>query len=137
MTPIVSLALALVSLSDPQDVVAALETAVANAIEKAQPSIVAVTRIPSENGQTLAIRGRNPVQLPEGNGVFVQPNGVVVPEVGRPGFPQPDERRAPEYYALPGDFGSGVVVGERGEILTTYHLLSGAGASGSGAGRRV
>jgi S1-C subfamily serine protease len=109
----------LASADDPLDVVTALETATANAIERAQPSVVAITRIPSKDGQTHAIRGvpaPPEEQLPETN--------VFPPEAPiRPGFPNDT---APEYFALPGEFGSGVVIGASGEILTTYHLVRGA-----------
>jgi S1-C subfamily serine protease len=109
---------------DPVDVVSALETRVADAIARAQPSIVAITRIPNDSGETSAIRGRNP--LPPGPPAEeVEPvfNGLRA-EVVRPGFPN---AAAPEYPALPGDFGGGVVIGPEGQILTTFHLLKGAG----------
>ena len=105
---------------DPVDVVSALEASLSEA--KTQPSIVAITRITAEKGETTAIRGRNP--LPAG-----PPPEELVPQINdgrapvRPGFPN---ERAPEYFALPGDYGGGVVIGEAGEILTTYHLLKGA-----------
>lgn len=114
--------------SQALQVVEALETAVADAIERVQPSVVAITRIKSENGQTLAIRGRTP-EVPPG----VDPRAVAFgdpvgldPNPGRPGFPGPNTEFSPEYFALPGDFGSGVVVGPNNEILTVYHLLKGA-----------
>jgi S1-C subfamily serine protease len=130
MTPLAPLALALACLSDPQDVVAALENAVADAIERAQPSVVAVTRIKSESGETTAIRGRNAEPLQAAEGLIVERPGLGFdPNPDRPGFPRPGEPQfAPEYYALPGDFGSGVVVGDESDhaILTTYHLIKGA-----------
>jgi S1-C subfamily serine protease len=120
---LISVARAQPAHDDPVDVVAALENRVADAIARVQPSIVAITRIPSENGETTAIKGQNP--LPPG-----PPAEEVAPDFNdirgervRPGFPN---GAAPEYLALPGEFGGGVVIGEQGEILTTYHLLKGA-----------
>ena len=115
---------ACVRADEPQDVVSALEARVADAIARAQPSVVAITRIPSDSGETTAIKGRNPLPLgpaPEEAGPMLNQNGGV--RLVRPGFPNDV---APEYFALPGDFGGGVVIGEQGEILTTYHLLKGA-----------
>src|SRR5262249_34330120 len=79
---------------DPADVVSALETAVANAIEKAQPSVVSVTRIRSQNGETLAIRGK------------ATNVGEATPSAynERPGFPNVSISPDPEAYPLPGDF---------------------------------
>jgi S1-C subfamily serine protease len=103
-----TLALLALSLADPQpiDVVTALETAVTDAIAKVEPSVVAITRTKSlEGGRTLAIRGHAPGAAEK----FI------------------DDRFDEEgFLALPGDFGSGVVIGENGEILTLYHLLEGA-----------
>jgi serine protease Do len=110
------------------DPVAALETAVADAIERARPSVVAITRLPSEDGQTLAVQGRVAPEEPEGPGAFAAPE-LGGPRPDRPGFPHfGDVRTAPaiEAYALPGDYSGGVVIGDQGQILTTYHLLRGA-----------
>jgi S1-C subfamily serine protease len=125
MTSIAPLALVLATLSDPQDVVAALETAVADAIERAQPSVVAVTRIKGEGDATLAVRGRNPNPVPApgpAQAAELQP-GLIDAEPVRPGFPQ---NNSLEYFAMPGDFGAGVVIGPNNEILTCYHILIGA-----------
>ncbi len=47
------------SASSPADVVAALETAISDAIAKAEPSVVAIHRFKGENSQeTTAVRGR-------------------------------------------------------------------------------
>jgi S1-C subfamily serine protease len=104
---------------DPLDVVAALESATIHAIERAQPSVVAVTRIRSVDGETRAIRGRTPppVDPPAATDVFPRLAPV------RPGFPNAS---APEYFALPGEYGSGVVIGKSGEILTAFHVVRGA-----------
>ena len=81
-----------------QEVVAALEMVLADAIAKAEPSVVAIAREKSENEETTAIRGRNPVE-------FAEPIGA-------------DE--------ISFDYGSGVVIGDRGEILTAFHVVQGA-----------
>ncbi len=134
---LVPLTIALLAMADPpappaispQDIVSALESIVADSIEKVQPSVVAVTRIKSQNGETTAIRGRNPEPLPIPDAVelgFQGGGALVNPKVIRPGFPNADPQLSPEYFALPGDFASGVVIGDHGEILTVYHLLRGA-----------
>lgn len=106
---------------DPARVVDALETAVVEAIERARPSVVAITRIRSADGVTRAVRGVPPEPDEE---LMERPGGIGlgIPEV-RPGFPN---EAAPEFFALPGESGSGVVVGAKGEILTAYHLVRGA-----------
>ena len=91
----------------PIDVVAALETAVADAIARAEPSVVAITREKDpDNPETRAVRGleKDPTVLAIEGGRF----------------------EAEDFLALPGNFGSGVVIGDGGEILTVYHLLQGA-----------
>ncbi|MBX6312767.1 MAG: PDZ domain-containing protein [Isosphaeraceae bacterium] len=94
----------------PQEMVAALETAFAEAIARAEPSVVAITRVKSSEGEeTTAVRGKTP-PLPE---------DAVLPV----GMPDP---ASPDYVAMPGDYASGVVVGEAGEILTTYHAIKGS-----------
>jgi serine protease Do len=100
--------------SDPPDpqavaIVASVEKLLADAIAKAEPSVVAIHRNKSENGQeTLAVRGRRrsrhaplffPGRLP----------------------PPPDSASIISF-----DFGSGVVIGDRGEILTLFHVVRGA-----------
>ena len=58
----------------PIDIVAALETVVADAIARAEPSVVAIHRVKGENPQeTLAVRGKSRPQLFD-------------PRVPRPGF---------------------------------------------------
>ena len=117
--------LALLTLADPSappqlptapiDVVSALETALVDAIAKAEPSVVAIAR--EKNGkteETTAVRGRMAAppliqDQPIGFGVF------------RGGF---DELENTEYVAS--DYGSGVVIGDKGEILTTFHVVKGA-----------
>ncbi len=95
----------------PADVVAALETAVGDAIAKAEQSVVAIHRFKTENGQeTLAVRGKRhrsaPRELPR-RFVF---NGRL--------SPLPDETDIISF-----DFGSGVVIGDHGEILTAFHVV--------------
>lgn len=100
----------------PLDVVSALESAVADAIEAARPSVVTIDRIKSDDGRTLAVRGREPARTP-GN-----MNGAIIIDGGF-GFPVggPESADYPSF-----DFGSGVVVGDGGRILTAYHVVIGA-----------
>lgn len=95
----------------PLDVVSALETAVADAIEQAQPSVVAINRIKSEDGETTAIRGRPDLQEARANIAMVDANEA--------------DPLSKDYIAF--DYGSGVVIGDKGQILTNYHLVEGAG----------
>ena len=99
----------------PVDVVAALETALGDAIARAEPSVVAIAREKDGKSEvTTAVRGRMaPPSVPQEPpiGVFVFPNNL-------------DDLEPPDYIAS--DFGSGVVVGDRGEILTTFHVVKGA-----------
>ena len=91
------------------DVVAALETALADAIAKAEPSVVAIAREKSTTGdETTAVRGRNPA--------------------GRPARPRSCRATSTRsaMTSISFDYGSGVVIGERGEILTAYHVVKGA-----------
>jgi len=82
----------------PFDIVSALETTLADAIAKAESSVVAIARERSENDTTTAIRGRNPAP----------PFDAFEPDT------------------LTFDYGSGVVVGDKGEILTAFHVVKGA-----------
>jgi serine protease Do len=118
MPHLVSLALALMAQAAPPDspppspieVVSALENALADAIEKAQPSVVAIARVTSEDGKTLAIRGKAPEP---------EPGPMDALNLGGDDGPLSKD-------SYSNDFGSGVVVGERGEILTAYHVVEGA-----------
>src|SRR4051812_1385302 len=110
-----SLALALLALADPPapadppaaalDVVTALETALGDAIARAQPSVVAISRLKSETGETTAVRGRNPEPR------RAEAAGLMIGDV---------DLQGDDYN--PFDSGSGVVIGDAGEILTNYHL---------------
>jgi S1-C subfamily serine protease len=111
----------------PADVVSALENALAGAIEKAEPAVVAIARIKNEAGEeTTAVRGRNPAPLQSdpraaagggpGAGAGVGPGALVL---GRPFSPV-----GGEFVSF--DYGSGVVIGHAGEILTTFHVVKGA-----------
>jgi len=98
----------------PADIVTALETAVGDAIAKAEPSVVAIHRFKAENGQeTLAVRGRRQRPTPREFPRRFLFNGRLTP--------LPDETDV-----LSLDFGSGVVIGEKGQILTAYHVVKGA-----------
>jgi len=93
----------------PAAVVSALETALADTIEKAEPSVVAIAREKSDSGKTTAVRGRNPE--PSNSDPRTIPPG-------RPGGPGTDW--------VSFDYGSGVVIGKGGEILTAFHVVKGA-----------
>ena len=107
-----SLVLALAILAEPptpQDVLSALETALADAVARAEPSVVAISREKSGDGQeTTAVRGRESA-----------PGGAVVPL-------NPFEEPDPNVDFQSFDYGSGVIIGEKGEILTAFHVVRGA-----------
>ena len=88
----------------------ALETAVADSIARAEPSVVTVLRSRNPGGtETLAVRGRN------GLGQAGERFAMEAADLSEPSF-----------IPLPGDYGAGVVVGEQNEILTTFHNVQGA-----------
>ena len=92
----------------PPEVLSALEAALADAIAKAEPSVVAIAREKSGEGQeTTAIRGRDPAP-------------AAVPPL------DPFEAMDPNANFQSADYGSGVVIGEKGEILTAFHVVRGA-----------
>jgi serine protease Do len=98
----------------PADVVLALETAISDSIARAEDSVVAIHRFKAENSQeTLAVRGRKrPLSIHEAPRRF----GF------EPRFPRvPDTSNLISF-----DFGSGVVIGDQGQILTMYHVVKGA-----------
>lgn len=94
----------------PAQVVAAVETALQDAIAAAEPSVVAIAREKSDNDETLAVRGRDP-----------QPALRNLERRGIPG-----QIDTPGSDTLTFDYGSGVVVGDKGEILTNFHVVRGA-----------
>jgi serine protease Do len=98
----------------PIEIVTALETALGDAIAKAEPSVVAIAREKDgKTEETTAVRGRMAgIPLPQ------------EPPIGFGGFRGFDDPEFPDYIAS--DYGSGVVVGDRGEILTTFHVVKGA-----------
>ena len=111
----IALAFLLMGPSDPPpaklsalDVVAAREEALGDAIVKAEPSVVAISREKSENEETTAVRGRDSGPRP----------------FDRRGLPNPFDPFGADVLSF--DFGSGVVVGEANEILTAYHVVRGA-----------
>ena len=96
------------------DVVTALETVLADAIAKAEPSVVAIARDKSTDGEeTTAVRGRNPAATTRDPQIVV---GNFDPLDGDP---------------ISFDYGSGVVIGERGEILTASTSSRGPAGSSS------
>jgi serine protease Do len=95
----------------PLDVVAALETAVADAVARAEPSVVAIARTKAEKGAgTTAVKGRNPEPPPASD----EANNNAGLRFGE----EPEE--------VVFDYGSGVVIGDEGQILTAYHVVRGA-----------
>ena len=94
----------------PLDIVAALESALADAIARAEPSIVSIHRHKGANpNETLAIRGRK----------RSFPLGADREPLEFPTRPLPDD-------FISFDYGSGVVIGDRGQILTAFHVVRGA-----------
>lgn len=117
MPPFLPIALAVLLMTDPPvaspsalDVVSAVETVVADAIARAEPSVVAISREKAENEVTQAVRGRSPVRDPNLDRRFTRFNGI------DPFAPDP----------MSFDYGSGVVVGDAGQILTAFHVVRGA-----------
>jgi serine protease Do len=96
------------------EIVSALETVIADAIAKAEPSVVAIHRTKAARSEeTQAVRGRN--HRPSARDVERQFR--LDGRLNR--RPEPRER-------ISLDFGSGVVVGNRGQILTAFHVVRGA-----------
>ncbi len=94
----------------PIDIVAALETVVADAIARAEPSVVAINRTKGENPlETLAVRGKPRPQAFDSR--------LPRSRFSRDGEPGDQ---------ISFDFGSGVIVGAEGQILTAYHVVKGA-----------
>ena len=127
MPMILPMALALLAWGDPpasppalsaRDIVVALESAMGDAIGRAEASVVAIAREKSENDETTAIRGRDPLQnaaIERRHNFAVGMGGLIIADpFGSEG--------------ISFDFGSGVVVGDNGEILTTFHVVRGAKA---------
>jgi S1-C subfamily serine protease len=100
----------------PADIVAAIETVMADAIARAEPSVVAIHREKAENSQeTQAVRGRKrPDNLHDPRRQLLLFNEGRMPQI-----PDPSSM-------ISFDFGSGVVIGDRGEILTAFHVVRGA-----------
>jgi S1-C subfamily serine protease len=93
---------------NPLDIASALETVLADAIARAEPSVVAIAREKAETGdETTAVRGRNTAA------------DHLTPPMAANGAGLGDD-------FLSFDYGSGVVIGDRGEILTAYHVVKGA-----------
>jgi serine protease Do len=89
-------------------VVAALEMAVEDSISQARDSVVAISRIRRENSdRTNAVKGR------------ATPNPVDIRPMA--GFGDP---MSPDFQSF--DNGSGVVIGEQGQIVTAFHVVQGA-----------
>jgi S1-C subfamily serine protease len=108
MTHLVAPLALLLAAQAEADPLTALQDALQATIARAEPSVVAIARlrIPGVE-QTTAVRGRP------------RPQALLPAEEGV-GLAHPD------YLPMPGDFGSGIVVGEHGEILTAFHVVRGA-----------
>ncbi len=91
----------------PLDIATAMERAVIDAVAKAEPSVVAIHRFKGEGeAETAAVRGKTPAERPPAR---LDPfGGQLNPE-------------AAEFRSF--DYGSGVVIGDEGEILTAYHVV--------------
>ncbi|HZW32088.1 MAG TPA: trypsin-like peptidase domain-containing protein [Isosphaeraceae bacterium] len=101
------------SVPAPAEVVASLESVLAEAIAKAESSVVAIHRDKGENPQeTEAVRGRKRRRP------AVDPSRFQA----RFGLPMPMETE--DFISF--DYGSGVVVGTQGQILTAFHVVRGA-----------
>lgn len=104
--------------------VRALEDAFVEAIAKAEPSVVAIARVRSLDGETKAIAGTLPqTRLDVANELQERRAAVNRGLFLQPGFvgefdDSPDN--------LEFDYGSGVVVGSEGRILTAFHVVKGA-----------
>lgn len=117
------IAIALLTWADPPpqspvsavEVVAALESALEDAIALAEPSIVAIAREKSDRDETTAVRGLAPPPPelnPFGRGLDRRVGGFSLDPTNSD--------------MLTFDFGSGVVIGDQGEILTAFHVVKGA-----------
>jgi S1-C subfamily serine protease len=95
----------------PADLVASIESALTEAIARAEPSVVAIHRDKGPNpNETLAVRGRG------------KPSALF-PDRDRFDFPR---QVPPDGDFVSFDYGSGVVIGDQGEILTAFHVVRGA-----------
>jgi S1-C subfamily serine protease len=110
MTHLVAPLALLLATQAEADPLAALQTALETTIAQAEPSVVAIARQRRAGvEQTTAVRGRSRPQelVPADPGIGL-------------------DMAHPDYLPMPGDFGSGVVVGDGGEILTAFHVVRGA-----------
>lgn len=92
------------------EIVSSIETVVADAIERAEPSVVAIARTKTEanpNHETLVVRGRPRAALDS------KANDVIGRQIV-----------SADYVSF--DYGSGVVIGGEGQILTAFHVVQGA-----------
>jgi S1-C subfamily serine protease len=95
--------------ASPAGVIAALESGLTDVIEKAEASVVAIARTRGDGEETTAVRGRNPA-----------------PVTGDPRIVAAREPSPLDADAVAFDYGSGVVIGGLGEILTAFHVVKGA-----------
>jgi serine protease Do len=93
------------------EIATAVETVVSDAIAKAEPSVVAIHRQKNEaSPETLAVRGRKEI---------LDVQDLQLADLRSPGTPDPE-------LLLSFDYGSGVVIGNEGQILTAFHVVRGA-----------
>jgi S1-C subfamily serine protease len=96
------------------EIVSSIETVVADAIERAEPSVVAIARTKNETNpdhETWAVRGRPRAAAAS------KPNDTN-DVIGR------QIVQSADYVSF--DYGSGVVIGDQGQILTAFHVVRGA-----------
>lgn len=97
-------------------VVATLENAVANSIETAERSVVAISRIRRQEGSiTNAVKGKVAPVTADFRPMAGMPAGI--------GMIEPLGRNFQSF-----DYGAGVVIGNQGEMLTAFHVVQGADA---------
>jgi S1-C subfamily serine protease len=95
----------------PSEIVTSIEAVIADAIAKAEPSVVAIHRFKEGKSQeTLAVRGRKPPPMPAEPSRFEARSRAL------------DDSEDPISF----DHGSGVVIGDHGQILTAFHVVRGA-----------
>jgi S1-C subfamily serine protease len=94
----------------PAEIVASIESVMGDAIARAEPAVVAIHRDKAQDpNRTLAVRGRRPAH----------------PALERDRFDIPNHAPFGDDF-ISFDYGSGVVIGGGGEILTAFHVVRGA-----------
>jgi S1-C subfamily serine protease len=117
-----------------RSIVSALEDSFVEAIARAEPSVVAIARVKSETGETTAVLGRTEPEpdadrtraLVEGDFRNRGFRNRRMQMLMRQGLALNDLDQDDLADNLQFDYGSGVVVGNEGQILTAYHVVKGA-----------